>query len=109
MRLPPFSVHRPRSVREASRLLADLGDDAAAYCGGTELLLAMKLGLPSYEPLADLKRLNPLPGIAADPGLTLLRAATPPHPLETSAPLHARSLPPSPTLSRTAQPPPSTL
>jgi carbon-monoxide dehydrogenase medium subunit len=63
MRLPPFSVHRPRSVQEASRLLAELGDDAAAYCGGTELLLAMKLGLADYAHLVDLKRVAALRGI----------------------------------------------
>ena len=65
MKLLPFSVHRPESVGQASRLLADLGDDAAAYCGGTELLLAMKLGLASYEHLVDLKRVDGLRGIAA--------------------------------------------
>jgi aerobic carbon-monoxide dehydrogenase medium subunit len=62
MKLPPFTVHRPGSVGQASRLLADLGDDAAAYCGGTELLLAMKLGLASYEHLVDLKRVYGLRG-----------------------------------------------
>jgi CO/xanthine dehydrogenase FAD-binding subunit len=30
MKLPPFTVHRPGSVGQASRLLADLGDDGAA-------------------------------------------------------------------------------
>ena len=54
MKLPPFRLHRPGSVEEASRLLTDLGDDATAYCGGTELLLAMKLGLTTYEHLVDL-------------------------------------------------------
>jgi len=58
MKLPPFSVHRPKSVREASSLLADLGDEAAAYCGGTELLLAMKLGLANYAHLVDLKQIG---------------------------------------------------
>src|SRR5260370_19666876 len=91
MRLPPFSVHRPRSVREASRLLADLGDDAAAYCGGTELLLAMKLGLASYEHLVDLKRVLGLRGIAAGPdGALRIGAATTHHEIETSAALRAR-------------------
>ena len=63
MRLPPFRVHRPRSVQEASRLLAELGDEAAAYCGGTELLLAMKLGLADYSHLVDLKRIDGLRGV----------------------------------------------
>lgn len=63
MKLPPFTLHRPGSAGQASRLLAGLGDDAAAYCGGTELLLAMKLGLASYEHLVDLKRVAGLRGI----------------------------------------------
>ena len=58
MKLAPFTLHRPDSVEQASRLLAELGDDGAAYCGGTELLLAMKLGLASYEHLVDLKRVR---------------------------------------------------
>ncbi len=90
MKLPPFTVHRPGSVGQASRLLADLGDDAAAYCGGTELLLAMKLGLASYEHLVDLKRVYGLRGIAADGGMTRIGAATTHYEIETSAPMRAR-------------------
>jgi len=91
MKLPPFTLHRPGSVRQASRLLADLGDDAAAFCGGTELLLAMKLGLASYEHLVDLKRVDGLRGVAAGPGGTLrIGAATTHHEIETSAALRAR-------------------
>jgi carbon-monoxide dehydrogenase medium subunit len=67
LKLPPFTLHRPGSVGQASRLLADLGDEAAAYCGGTELLLAMKLGLASYEHLVDLKRVEALRGIEPIP------------------------------------------
>lgn len=90
MKLAPFTVHRPGSVGQASRLLADLGDDAAAYCGGTELLLAMKLGLASYEHLVDLKRVYGLRGIGADGGITRIGAATTHHEIETSAALRAR-------------------
>jgi carbon-monoxide dehydrogenase medium subunit len=91
MKLPPFTVHRPASVGQASRLLADLGDDAAAYCGGTELLLAMKLGLASYEHLVDLKRVSGLRGIAAGPdGALRIGAATTHYEIETSAVLRDR-------------------
>ncbi len=90
MKLPPFSVHRPGSVAEASRLLADLGDDAAAYCGGTELLLAMKLGLASYEHLVDLKRVDGLRGITAGQDGTLrIGAAATHYQIETSATVRA--------------------
>jgi aerobic carbon-monoxide dehydrogenase medium subunit len=89
VKLPPFTVHRPGSVTQACRLLIDLGDDAAAYCGGTELLLAMKLGLASYEHLVDLKRVPGLRGITADGGILRIAAATTHHQLETSAALSA--------------------
>ncbi len=94
MKLPPFTVHLPGSVGKASRLLTDLGDDAAAYCGGTELLLAMKLGLASYEHLVDLKRVSGLRGIGTDGdpdnGRVRIGAATTHHEIETSAALRAR-------------------
>jgi carbon-monoxide dehydrogenase medium subunit len=92
MKLPPFTLHRPDSVEQASRLLTELGDEAAAYCGGTELLLAMKLGLASYEHLIDLKRVPDLRGITADTDGTLhIGAATTHRELETSAALLAGS------------------
>ena len=63
MKLPPFEVHRPSSLHDASRLLRDLGGDAVPINGGTELLLAMKLGLAQYEHLVDLKRVSELRGV----------------------------------------------
>jgi aerobic carbon-monoxide dehydrogenase medium subunit len=91
VKLPPFRLHRPGSVQEASRLLTDLGDEAAAYCGGTELLLAMKLGLATYEHLVDLKRVEGLSGIAAGPGGVLrIGAATTHREVETSGAVRAR-------------------
>jgi aerobic carbon-monoxide dehydrogenase medium subunit len=89
MKLPPFAVHRPRSVQEASRLLAELGDEAAAYCGGTELLLAMKLGLADYAHLVDLKRVDSLRGIAGHDGSLRIGAATTHHDLEWSPAVRA--------------------
>jgi carbon-monoxide dehydrogenase medium subunit len=63
MKLPPFEVHRPSSLYDASCLLRDLGGDAVPISGGTELLLAMKLGLAQYEHLVDLKRVSELRGV----------------------------------------------
>ncbi len=68
MKLPPFELHRPRTLREASQLLAELGDDAVAYHGGTELLLTMKLGLSNYAHLIDLKLIDDLRGISVKDG-----------------------------------------
>src|SRR5215469_2873089 len=89
MRLPPFRVHRPRSVQEASRLLAELGDEAAAYCGGTELLLAMKLGLADYSHLVDLKRVEGLRRVAAQEGSLRIGASATHYELESSSVLRA--------------------
>jgi len=96
MKLAPFALHRPESVGQASRLLADLGDEGAAYCGGTELLLAMKLGLASYEHLVDLKRLDALRGIEPIPATgsasgsgVRIGAASTHREIETSATLRA--------------------
>src|SRR5215472_17420064 len=89
MKLPPFAVHRPRSVSEASRLLAELGDDAAAYCGGTELLLAMKLGLAGYAHLVDLKRVDGLRGITRHDGSLRIGAGTTHHEIESSPAVRA--------------------
>jgi carbon-monoxide dehydrogenase medium subunit len=61
--LDDFRLHRPTTLDEALALRADLGEGAALYAGGTELLLAMKLGMLSYEDLIDVKRLRELRGV----------------------------------------------
>jgi aerobic carbon-monoxide dehydrogenase medium subunit len=55
MRLPPFTIHTPATLAEAGGLLDRLGDDAAVYAGGTELLLVMKLGFADVQHLVDVK------------------------------------------------------
>jgi len=56
--LRPFTLHRPETADEACALLARLGEDSAAYAGGTELLLMMKLGLLRPRHLVDVKRIR---------------------------------------------------
>jgi len=51
-----FELHRPQTVEEALALLARLGDEASAYAGGTELLVAMKARVLRYAHVVDLKR-----------------------------------------------------
>jgi len=60
--LSDFQLHRPTSVDEAVQLRRELGDGAALYAGGTELLLALKMGVLEYEHLIDVKR---IPGLNA--------------------------------------------
>jgi carbon-monoxide dehydrogenase medium subunit len=89
--LPPFELHRPRTLEEATALVDRL-DDAAFYCGGTELLLVLKLGFLSLDHLVDLKGIAELRGIRADDGALVLGAATTHRELERD-PLVRRRLP----------------
>ena len=60
MPLRRFSIHQPKSVAEASQMLAEFGEKGRLYAGGTELLLAMKHDLLRYEHLIDVKT---IPGL----------------------------------------------
>lgn len=69
--LPAFALQRPTTLEEA---LALIDDDAVPYWGGTELLLAMKMGLYRPGVLVDLKRLPELAGIAVTADGLVIRA-----------------------------------
>jgi carbon-monoxide dehydrogenase medium subunit len=60
-----FDVHRVTSVAEAVDLRRRFGDDAAIYAGGTELLLAMKMGVARWPQLIDVKTITSLGEISA--------------------------------------------
>lgn len=70
--LPSFVLERPQSLDEALGLLAE---DSVGYCGGTELLLAMKMGLLRPARLVDLKGLPELSRIEAADGELRIGAA----------------------------------
>lgn len=90
--IPPFNLHRPTTVAEATGLLREI-EDAALYAGGTELLQVMKLGLARFDHLIDIKKVDEIHGIeaAADGGLRI--GATTTHREIERSPLVARSLP----------------
>lgn len=71
--LPTFELRRPRTVEEA---IESLGEDVSPYCGGTELLLAMKMGLLRPSTLVDLKAVDALRGLALDGTELVIGAAT---------------------------------
>ncbi len=73
--LRPFTMHQPSSLDEAIALRASLGDEAMPYAGGTELILAMKLGLVHWPHLIDVKRIPSLDRIELDDGLIRIGAA----------------------------------
>jgi carbon-monoxide dehydrogenase medium subunit len=60
MPLRRFTIHQPKTINEASEMLAEFGEQGRAYAGGTELLLAMKHDLLRYEHLVDVKT---IPGL----------------------------------------------
>ena len=84
MTLPPFELHRPRAVEEVEDLLDRYGDDAALYCGGTELLLVMKLGFASFSNLVDVKGIPELHVLDAHDGELRVGAAVTHRELESS-------------------------
>jgi carbon-monoxide dehydrogenase medium subunit len=82
--LSDFRLHRPATVEEAVRLRGELGDAAALYAGGTELLLAMKMGVLDYEHLVDVKRIDSLRGIDVREGELRIGALSTHREIETS-------------------------
>lgn len=87
--LPAFALRRPATLAEALELI---DDDAVPYWGGTELLLAMKMGLLRPGALVDLKRLPELTGMtASDDGLVIRAGVT--HAEIATSPLVAEHAP----------------
>lgn len=87
--LPPFRLARPETLEQA---LEAIGEDQVPYCGGTELLLAMRAGLHRPEVLVDVKRLPELAGIRTEDG-HLVVGATERHMDVAAHPLVLRHLP----------------
>ena len=88
--LRPFGLHRPATLTEVADLLAEHGDDAALYAGGTEILLLLKEGLARVGSLIDVKRVPGLDGIVADNGALVIGATARHRTVERSALVHAR-------------------
>ena len=63
LRLPDFGYLKPRSVKEAVSLLADLGTDAMAVAGGTDVYPKMKRRQFTPRYLVSLKNITGLGGI----------------------------------------------
>ncbi|MGJ5068901.1 FAD binding domain-containing protein [Bradyrhizobium oligotrophicum] len=72
----PFDYHRPASVGDAIKLLADLGDDARPLAGGHSLLPMMKLRLATPAHLIDLHGIAGLKGIRRDGDRIVIGAMT---------------------------------
>ena len=89
--LPNFSLARPQSIREA---VSQLTADDVAYAGGTELLMAMKIGLYKPSKLIDLKHIPELRMITVQDEMLVIGAAATHHQIARDALVkeHARVL-----------------
>ena len=63
LRLPDFNYVRPRSLKEAVKVLADLGPNAMAVAGGTDVYPKMKRGQFTPRHVVSLRTLKELKGI----------------------------------------------
>ncbi len=66
LRLPEFNYVQPKSLQEAACLLAELGEDAMAVAGGTDLYPKMKRGQFTPKNLISLRSLPEIKGIRGD-------------------------------------------
>jgi len=62
-----FDFLEPASVAEASRMLADLGEDCRVMAGGTALMLAMRQRILMPSHIISVARIEALRGIHFDP------------------------------------------
>ena len=76
MRLRPFALAEPESVREAVEILARPDGDARIIAGGTALLPTMRLGLVTPDRLVSLHRIPGLSQIRVDKGVLEVGAMT---------------------------------
>ncbi|MFH0302336.1 xanthine dehydrogenase family protein subunit M [Bradyrhizobium sp. 31Argb] len=88
----PFSYHRPASLADAVKLLADLGDDARPLAGGHSLVPMMKLRLATPAHLVDLHDVADLKGIRHYGSTIVIGAMTTQHELLVSGEIR-QSLP----------------
>ena len=94
----PFSYHRPKSLAEASALLAQHGDEARVLAGGQSLIPMMKLRLANPEHLIDIAAIVELKGVQRTGNTLVIGAMTTQHELQGSkavtdaAPHHPRGL-----------------
>ena len=69
-----FDYHRPSTIDEAVKLLADLGDEARVLAGGHSLIPMMKLRMALPENLIDLQDIAELKGISEAGGTITIGA-----------------------------------
>ena len=76
MKPASFEYHRPDSVDDAARMLAEFGDEAKVLGGGQSLVPMLALRLAFFDHLIDVSRLAELKGIERDNGWVRIGAGT---------------------------------
>ncbi len=79
-----FSYHRPKSIAEATSLLAQHSDEARVLAGGQSLIPMMKLRLAAPEHLIDLGGIAELKGVQRNGNTLVVGATTTQHELQQS-------------------------
>ena len=79
-----FSYHRPKSIAEATSLLAQHSDEARVLAGGQSLIPMMKLRLAAPEHLIDLGGIAELKGVQRNGNTLVIGATTTQHELQQS-------------------------
>src|SRR5215470_13252349 len=74
-----FTYHRPTSVDDAVKLLAEVGDDGRPLAGGHSLIPMMKLRLAAPAHLVDLAGIAVLKGIRTEGAEIVIGAMTTQH------------------------------
>ena len=80
----PFSYYRPKTIAEATALLAQHGDDGRALAGGQSLIPMMKLRLAAPQHLIDLGGIAELKGVQKSGHTLVIGATTTQHELQQS-------------------------
>lgn len=66
--LPPFRLHRPRTLSDALDLLDRHGADAKLLAGGTDLVVNLRQGLDTPQHVVSLNAIGSLARIRREPG-----------------------------------------
>jgi carbon-monoxide dehydrogenase medium subunit len=90
--LQPFRVLTPANIEQASAELIRLGDRAAIYAGGAELILLLRYGMVQVDYLVNIKAIDSMSEIAWDGRTVQIGATVTHHRLETD-PLIRQRLP----------------
>lgn len=80
----PFSYHRPKSIAEATALLAEHSDEARILAGGQSLIPMMKFRLAVPSHLIDVGGIDELKGVQRSGNALVVGAMTTQHELQLS-------------------------